>query len=64
GEPLVWVISIDSIVQGAHLLPVYGHDCIPKYITPSTVLDHCRSFLVNHPVNHHAYGPITSIVHS
>ncbi|KAF9441788.1 hypothetical protein P691DRAFT_682872, partial [Macrolepiota fuliginosa MF-IS2] len=64
GEPSVQVISIDSIVWAAHLLPVYGCNHVPKDIILLTVLSYCRSLFVNHFIDHYVYELITSNIGS
>lgn len=55
GHQPLQVIDIDSIVRGAHLLPIYGSECIPKGINSSNVLSCGRSFFVNHFIDYHTY---------
>ena len=49
------IIHIDSIVRGAHLIPVYGHDFIPLNINFSNSLDTFRGYYVNKFVDYHAH---------
>ena len=55
GKTEIQVISVDSIIRGAHLLPVYGEGRVPRSITYSNVLDKGRSFFINHYVDHHVH---------
>jgi hypothetical protein len=50
------VIHIDSIVRGAHLLPVFPSDApVYRQINYMNVLDLYASFYVNKFINHHAF---------
>ena len=53
------VIHLDSIVRGAHLLPVYGSDPLPEDFNYAFSLDAFRAFFVNRYVDHHAHEFIT-----
>ena len=59
GQPTVEVVNIDTISQGAHLLPVYGSSQIPDDFSYHEVLDSFNSFFVNHFIDHHAHEFIT-----
>ena len=39
GQPTIAVINIDSIAQGAHLLPVYGSSWVPDDFSHHNALD-------------------------
>ncbi|KAF8131904.1 hypothetical protein EV363DRAFT_1164456 [Boletus edulis] len=54
-SPYYVVIHLDSIYCAAHLIPVYGMDCIPRNIKPHNCYDAFRAFYVNKYVNHHAF---------
>jgi hypothetical protein len=51
----VAVIHLDSIVRGAHLLPVYGSNPLPEDFDFTFSLDASRAFFVNRYVDHHAH---------
>jgi hypothetical protein len=53
------VISVDSIVRGAHILPVFGAHRVPERFRFQEALDRYKSFFVNHLVDHHAHELIT-----
>jgi hypothetical protein len=55
GQPTVQVIEIETIVRGAHLLPVYGSSCVPEDFSHHNAPDSFNSFFVNHYVDHHAH---------
>ena len=59
GRPPVKVIDIDSIAQGAHLLPVFGSSWIPDDFSHHDTLDSFNSFFVDHFIDHHAHKFIT-----
>ena len=57
-----WVVSVvhvDSIVRGAHLLPVFGVDtAIPREINFSHTLDVFTAFYVNKYIDYHAFETV------
>jgi hypothetical protein len=55
GNPEVQVISTDSIIRAAHLLPIYGNHRVPRDVTFSNILDKAQSFFINHFVDHHVH---------
>ena len=59
GQPTIDVIEIDSIAQGAHLLPVFGSSQVPDGFSYHNALDSFNSFFVNHYIDHHAHEFIT-----
>ena len=59
GWPPVKVIDIDSIAQGAHLLPVFGSSRIPDDFSHHDTLHSFNSFFVDHFIDHHAHKFIT-----
>ncbi len=59
GQPTIEVINIDSIAQGAHLLPVYGSSWVPDDFSHHDTLDSFNSFFVNHYIDHHTHEFIT-----
>ena len=50
------VIHLDAIVHGAHLIPVFGEQHIPKEVNHTNSLDIFRSYFVNKYADHHCYG--------
>ncbi|TEB28157.1 hypothetical protein FA13DRAFT_1633446, partial [Coprinellus micaceus] len=61
GAPPLQVISLATVVRGAHLAPVFGDDGnIPGWVTYLDSLDVFSSFYVNHFVDHHAHELIMS----
>jgi hypothetical protein len=58
-QPIVDVISIDTIVRAAHLLPIYGQSRLPEQFNHAQALDRFKSFFVNHFSDHHAHELIT-----
>lgn len=54
-KPKLAIISIDSILRAAHLIPVYGNGFIPSDKSFTETLDIYERFFVNKFVDHHAY---------
>ena len=54
GRRLTSVIHIDTILCGAHLLPVYGKSFLPLRFHYTWSLDSFKSFFVNKFADHHA----------
>ncbi|KLO17808.1 hypothetical protein SCHPADRAFT_913406 [Schizopora paradoxa] len=54
-RPFLGVISVDSIVRAAHLIPVYGNEAISLDVKFSNVLTKFERFYVNKFADHHAY---------
>jgi len=48
------VIHVESIVRGAHLIPVYGDDMVPRHISFINSLDSYKAYYVNKFADHHA----------
>lgn len=55
GHSPVEIIHVDSIVRGAHLLPIYGQSVVLPRFKYFDTLDSYQSFFVNHFVDHHAH---------
>ncbi|KIM51404.1 hypothetical protein SCLCIDRAFT_33472 [Scleroderma citrinum Foug A] len=55
GSQNLTVIPLDSIVRGAHLLPIFGDECVPEYINFHNSLDMYHGFYVNHFADHHTF---------
>jgi hypothetical protein len=55
GKRVVSVIHTDTILRGAHLLPVFGEQHIPTDFHYSLTLDSFRAFYVNKYIDHHAF---------
>lgn len=51
---LTSIIHIDTILCGAHLLPVYGKQFLPFRFYHTWSLDSFKYFFVNKYVDHHA----------
>ena len=51
---LMTVIHLDTILRGAHLIPVYGTSFIPPNFRHYWSLDAFRAFFVNKYADHHA----------
>ncbi|KAM6491514.1 hypothetical protein JOM56_013083 [Amanita muscaria] len=61
GSRVLNVIHIDTIVRGAHLLPVFGEGKIPENLHFQFALDLFNSYFVNHYADHHIHELITTI---
>lgn len=56
GYRVMSVVHVDSIVRGAHLLPVFrGNAAIPRDINFSHTLDVFTAFYVNKYIDYHAF---------
>ena len=55
GTQSMGVIHVDSIVHGAHLIPVYGEDFVPHHITFSNSLDYYSAYYVSKFADHHSH---------
>ena len=60
GHSMLQVIDTDTIIHGAHLLPIYGNSKVPQHFDHFAALDSYRSFFVNHFIDHHAHKLILS----
>ena len=49
------VISLDSIIWSAHLIPVYGNNLVPIDFHFSETLDAFKAYYVNKYIDHHAH---------
>ncbi|KAF8951994.1 hypothetical protein BDZ97DRAFT_1931423 [Flammula alnicola] len=54
GKRLTTIVHLDTIVRGAHLIPVYGSRFIPAHFRYNWSLDAFKSFFVNKFTDHHA----------
>ncbi|KIM61208.1 hypothetical protein SCLCIDRAFT_122526 [Scleroderma citrinum Foug A] len=55
GQQELEVVHIDCILQGVHLIPVYGHDQLPTDIQHRDTLDIFKAYYVNKYIDHHAF---------
>ncbi|KLO09228.1 hypothetical protein SCHPADRAFT_834269 [Schizopora paradoxa] len=53
--PALEIISVDSILRAAHLIPAYGNEFISLEINYSNVLSKFDRYFVNKYADHHAY---------
>ncbi|KAG1800169.1 uncharacterized protein BJ212DRAFT_1287382 [Suillus subaureus] len=49
------IIHIDSIIHGAHLLPIFSTQFVPQGLQFHDSLDAYQGFYVNHFIDHHAF---------
>jgi len=54
GQRQMDVVHVHSILHGAHLIPVYGWDCLPINIQHTDALDIFNAYYVNKYIDHHA----------
>jgi len=54
GRRVQSVISLDSVVRGAHLIGVYGNGLLPVDLHFSESLDAFKAYYVNKYIDHHA----------
>ncbi|KAF7334397.1 hypothetical protein MVEN_02268800 [Mycena venus] len=52
---IVDIIHIDSILRGAHLIPIYGDKPLPRGFKHTASLDSFRAYYVNKYADHHAH---------
>ncbi|KAI5997114.1 hypothetical protein EDD15DRAFT_2387049 [Pisolithus albus] len=55
GQHELGVVHLHSVLRGAHLIPVYGHDRLPTDIQHTDSLDIFRAYYVNKYIDHHAF---------
>jgi len=55
GHRLCLVIHLDSLLRGAHLLPIFGHKFLPINFDYSYSLDAFAAYYVNHFADHHSH---------
>ncbi|KAI6142986.1 hypothetical protein BKA82DRAFT_4331329 [Pisolithus tinctorius] len=48
-------VHAHCILHGAHLIPVYGHNCLPSDIHHTDTLDIFHAYYVNKYIDHHAF---------
>lgn len=60
GQRVQSVIHLDCIMRGAHLMPVFGDEFVPRTIDYTMSLDFFRSFYLNHHIDPHAFEVIHS----
>ena len=54
GKRLTTIVHLDTILRGAHLIPVYGSSFIPLQFCHYWSLDAFTAFFVNKYADHHA----------
>ncbi|KAK0446242.1 hypothetical protein EV421DRAFT_1890084 [Armillaria borealis] len=53
-QPVLSVIHLDTLLRGAHLMPVFGPDPVPLKFHYASSLDCFKAFYVNKYADHHA----------
>lgn len=53
-DAVISVVHLDSLLQGMHLIPVYGSHLIPHKFDYTYSLDCFRAFYVNKYADHHS----------
>ncbi|KAJ6622606.1 hypothetical protein B0H10DRAFT_1787855 [Mycena sp. CBHHK59/15] len=49
------IIHIDSILCGAHLVPIFGEDFLPRNFKYSSSLNSFRAFYINKYADYHSH---------
>ncbi|KAJ7201741.1 hypothetical protein C8J57DRAFT_1064543, partial [Mycena rebaudengoi] len=49
------IIHLDSILRGAHLIPIYGDSYLPRHIRHTASLDSFRTYYINKYADHHSH---------
>lgn len=49
----LYIVYLESIARGAHLLPVYGTGFLPEDFHYTASLDAFRSYFLNSSIDHH-----------
>ncbi|KAJ7194145.1 hypothetical protein GGX14DRAFT_404929 [Mycena pura] len=49
------IIHIDSILRAAHLIPIFGDDCLPYDFKYSSSLDAFEAYYINKYADHHSH---------
>ncbi|KAG1859497.1 hypothetical protein C8R48DRAFT_748607 [Suillus tomentosus] len=55
GTRFASVIHLDCIFRVAHLMPVFGHEFVPTYLSYTQTLDAFRTYYVNKYIDHQAF---------
>ncbi|KAG0703017.1 hypothetical protein DFH29DRAFT_982081 [Suillus ampliporus] len=55
GTRFASVIHLDCIFRAAHLMPVFGHEFVPTYLSYTQTLDAFRTYYVNKYIDHQAF---------
>ncbi|KAG2048436.1 hypothetical protein BDR06DRAFT_1072550 [Suillus hirtellus] len=55
GTQFASVIHLDCIFCAAHLMPVFGHEFVPTYLSYTQTLDAFRTYYVNKYIDHQAF---------
>ncbi|KAJ7692795.1 hypothetical protein B0H14DRAFT_3662741 [Mycena olivaceomarginata] len=55
GQRVLDIIHLDSILRGAHLIPIYGDSHLPRHIKHTASLDSFRAYYVNKYADHHSH---------
>ncbi|KAG1890562.1 uncharacterized protein F5891DRAFT_1131665 [Suillus fuscotomentosus] len=56
GTRFASVIHLDCIFRAAHLMPVFGHEFVPTYLSYTQTLDAFRTYYVNKYIDHQAFA--------
>ncbi|KAJ7434405.1 hypothetical protein FB451DRAFT_1467623 [Mycena latifolia] len=49
------IIHVDSILRGAHLVPIFGDHFLPRHFKYSSSLDSFRAYSINKYADHHSH---------
>ncbi|KAJ6541300.1 hypothetical protein B0H10DRAFT_2181502 [Mycena sp. CBHHK59/15] len=54
GQRVMYIIHVDTILRGAHLISIYGDSFLPRHFKYSETLDRFKAFYINKYADHHA----------
>jgi hypothetical protein len=55
GRRVMDIVHIDSILRGAHLIPIFGDDFVPHHFKYYSSLDSFKAFYINKYADHHSH---------
>ena len=55
GRRLTSVVHLDTVLRGAHLIPIFGTGFLPHNFRHNWSLDFFKAYFVNKYADHHAY---------
>ncbi|KAJ7778850.1 hypothetical protein DFH07DRAFT_1033789 [Mycena maculata] len=55
GHRVMDIIHIDAVLRGAHLIPIFGDDFVPRHFKFSDSLDSFKAFYINKYADHHSH---------
>ncbi|KAJ7312608.1 hypothetical protein DFH08DRAFT_628048, partial [Mycena albidolilacea] len=55
GQRIMFIIHVDTILRGAHLIDIYGTRFLPRHFKYSDSLDRFEAFYINKYADHHVH---------